>query len=238
MSEKLLSKMRALLKMSRDATNEHEAATAMRQLHALLAKHNIEMADIDGPEADESVDEDFFESYTRPWQKTIMSSISRLYFCRIYFKGGRKAKVMVVGTAINRHFALHMIQNIIDTINKQSSREASARHPKGSQWSTFQTSFLNSAAWAIYQRCDDLIEASKMGTLEDNEGNTMPVLASVYEKHGLMCEEYLDKLQLRTGRKTKLGMKSSEGAAAGKAAGNKVQLTQAAQLRPVQKQLT
>ena len=148
MSERLLKKMRALLKMSREAVNEHEAATAMRQLHALLAQHNVEMKDVDGPEASGNG--------------------------RFHQMGGG------VGTEVNRHFALKMIENIVHTINLASQTEANKRWHKGPEWSRFQTSFLNAASLTISERCQALIDSSMRNELEDETGTAM-VLASVYD---------------------------------------------------------
>ena len=236
MSERLLKKMRALLKMSREAVNEHEASTAMRQLHALLAKHNVDMGEIDGPEKSQTVDSETLDIYIRPWVKTIANAVARLYFCKIYLKGGRKG-IVVVGTETNRHFALHMIDNIIHTINLASQKEASARWPKGPEWSQFQTSFLNSASITIYHRCEDLIEQSMRGSLEDETGTAM-VLASVYDTHNALTTAFMNQLGLRKGRASKFQMHDRAGAIAGKAAGNRVQLTRSLQAKNAQKALS
>jgi len=236
MSEKLLKKMRALLKMSREAVNEHEAETAMRQLHALLAKHNIDMGQIDGPENEEVVDSVILDLYQRPWTKTIAMGVAELYFCKVYFKGGRKG-IVVVGTETNRHFASHMIDNIIHTINMASQKEASARWHRGPEWSQFQTSFLNAASLTIWRRCKALIDESMRGEIEDETGTAM-VLASVYDTHNALTTEFMNKLSLRKGRASNFQMNDRGGAAAGTAAGNRVQLTRSLQKQNAQKRLS
>ena len=238
MNEKLLKKMKALLKMSRDAANENEATTAMRQLHALLAKHNISMSDIDGPEEAEQMGETGFNTYVRPWVKIIAMNVAELYFCQIYLSSrGRKVDIMVVGSEVNRHFASHMIQNIMHVINIASQREASANYDKGPQWSSFQTSFLNSAAVTIKNRCQQLIQDAKCGDLKDETGTAL-VLASVYDTHQKLTTEFMDNLNLRSNKGRKLSMESAHGAAAGHAAGNRVQLTRSLQKQHSQKRLT
>lgn len=236
MSEKLLKKMRALLKMSREAVNENEAEIAMRQLHKLLAQHNVEMSAIDGPEAEEEVDGDKLDIYIRPWVKAIAVHVAKLYFCQVYLSGGRKG-IVVVGTEVNRHFALKMIDNIIHTINLSSQTEANKRWHKGPEWSQFQTSFLNAASLTIAERCRDLIESSMRGELEDETGTAM-VLASVYDTHNALTTEFMNKLGLRKGRSTRYQMRDRAGAAAGQEAGRKVQLTRSLQKQNQQKRLS
>lgn len=239
MDKNLLRKMKALLKMSREAVNENEATTAMRQLHALLAKHNIDMSQIDGPDAEEAVGETGFNSYIRPWVKIIANNVAELYFCQIYLGSrGRKVDIMVVGSEVNRHFASHMIQNIMHTINIASQREASEVYPKGPKWSSFQTSFLNAAALTIGERCQQLIKDAKHGDLQDETGKAM-VLASVYDTHRALTTHFMNQLGLvtRKGRK-KISMGSALGAIAGQEAGRKVPLTRSLQKKNSQKVLS
>lgn len=239
MNEKILKRMRALLAMSRDAANDNESEIAMKRLHSMLAKHNISMVDIDGPEATEEVGKSGFNSYVRPWHKAILQGVAKLYFCKSYTSGrGRKVDIMVVGTEINREFAMGMIQSILHSVNIQSQHAANAHYPKGPQWSRFQTSFLNSASLTIYHRCMKLIEDAQQGETPDGEGGTLPVLASVYDTHWALCEELMSKMNMKVGRNMKFQMNSAAGYNAGKDAGNKVQLTRSLQRENQQKALT
>ncbi len=239
MNEKILKRMRNLLAMSRDATSDNEAEIAMKRLHSMLAKHNVSMVDIDGPEGIEKAGKSGFNSYVRPWHKAIVQGVSKLYFCKSYYHGrGRKVDVMIVGTEINREFAMGMVKSILHSVNIQSQHAANSRHPKGPQWSSFQTSFLNSASLTIYHRCEALIKAAQQGETPDGDGGTLPVLASVYDTHWALCDEVLAKMDMIPGRRSKFQMKNAAGYYAGKDAGNKVQLTRSLQKENQQKALT
>jgi len=239
MNEKILKRMRALLAMSRDATSDNEAEIAMKRLHSMLAKHNVSMIDIDGPEETEKAGMSGFNSYVRPWHKAILQGVAKLYFCKSYLHGrSRKVDIMVVGTEINREFAMGMIQSILHSVNIQSQHAANEMYSKGPQWSRFQTSFLNAASLTIWSRCEDLIKEAQQGKIPDEEGGTLPVLASVYDTHWALCEELMSKINLKQGRQIKFQMNSRAGYQAGKDAGNRVQLTRSLQRKNQQKALT
>lgn len=238
--------------MSRDASSENEAAIAMKRLHALLAEHNISMTDLDGKEGVDPVDSEGFILRPRPWNKSIASMVARLYFCKIWLNpiSANETKIMVVGTAMNREFAIGVIQMVLHNILTQMDIESGEYvkplkdNPTYSKWginkarNEFKTSFLNGASDRIVKRCYELIEDAKAGTLQSEDGNTLPVLASIYDKHDQNNTDFMAGLGLRKGRSSSRQVKNCQGHAAGTAAGNRVQLTRSLQARNQQRLLS
>ena len=195
--KRIIEKMRKLLAMSQDISSENEAEIAMRQLHSMLSKYNLSMIDIKQSD-EEQIDEVDFTYYNRPWVSHIVRGVSQLYFCQYYVMGvydsrGRKKKkqYFIVGTDVNREFASGLIQNILSGIYRTSVVECMKTY--GKRNTPFINSFRNSAGTRILSRCLDMIADAKEGLATDENGNTLPVLASVYDKYEKMIEGYYDE---------------------------------------------
>jgi len=223
---KLLKRLKALLAMSEDSSSENEAQIAMRRLHSLLAKHNISLTDLE--EEDEKIDRESFEEYNWPWKRFILLGVSELYFCKSYYSMNRKnyADYFVVGTESNRLVAASMIKMIITTLELEAKRECKKAH--GKQNSTFNTSFKTAAALRIHTRCQELIQMAKDGSLTDDDGSLLPVMVDTYNHHAANNDDFLSDMGL-VKRKSRTKAFDAAGNAAGKKAGNRVQLSRGIQ---------
>lgn len=222
---RLINKMKKLLAMANDKSSENEAAIAMRQLHALLSKHNISMAEVeDNGDAEEQVDRSHELHRDRPWKRLVALNIAKLYFCDMYFTriGGGKSNYFFVGTETNRTFALAIFDMVIKTIERESRAESRKLH--GKEVSSFVNSFWTGAQVRIAQRCQELIAAAKEGSLEDGEGSNLPAMLSTYEHHSLMTKEFLSDMNMKT-EKVKTRANDIHGYEKGQEAGSKVQLS-------------
>jgi len=89
----------------------------------------------------------------------------------------------------------------------------------------------------IIQRCNDLTAQAKSGDLEDDEGNTLPVMVSLYEKHLSEVQDWLStNKNLRTAS-SRTQVKNREGYSRGQQAGDRVQLSRAIQSKSATKQI-
>jgi len=225
-NEKILARAKALLAMSQDASSEHEAMIAARRLHSLLAKHNISVLDLDDNQ--EEVGECEFHVNDWPWKRTIGYWVAKLYFCELTYQRTKRnyANYFVTGTEVNRLFAESIMKNVFFTIDLASKVES--RKLYGKVVSSFVTSFRNGASNTIALRCNELIDQAKEGTLVDDEGNTLPILSSVYDKYEAENSAYMEKLDIKTS-KSSIRSLDSKGYTAGAEAGENVQLSRSVQ---------
>lgn len=224
---RIIEKMKKLLAMAEGKANENEAMTAARQLHALLAKHNISMDELNEASDEEVVGQEGEVERDRPWKRMVAMYIAKLYFCEFYTSqiGSRKSQYMFVGTEANRTFAMHIFKMVVAAIERESRAES--RKIYGKQNSSFVRSFWAGAKDRIIERCKELMESAKEGTLEDEEGNTLPALLSTYERNQLQVESWIDenlKLKSKTARTR---ANNSLGVSKGREAGGRVQLSRA-----------
>jgi hypothetical protein len=232
--DKILRRAKALLAMSEDASSEHEATLAMSRLHKMLAQYNITVHDLhDKPE---EVGEQGFESIRWPWRNWVVNGVSSLYFCEHYLVPTKKnyCEYFIVGTETNRLFAQGIIESIFRTIDREGRKQSKIHHGKVD--SHFITSFNKGAGMRIYRRCNELIDAAKEGTLEDEDGNNMPMLLDVYSQHIEINKAFTSGMSIKL---SKSSTRSSDAAgyAAGKKAADKVQLSRAIQSKSTTKLL-
>lgn len=231
--QRLIEKMKALLAMSESKANENEAMTAARQLHALLAKHNISLTDLEQQDPDNQVGQFGTVLRDEAWKRAVGKYVANLYFCEFYV-GPRIRKqrpFMFVGTPTNREFAIHIFTNIVKTIESEARRQSREIYQKHN--SSFVRSFWIGARDRIIERCKELMEASKAGELQDEQGNKLPALLSLYDANQELLDRYLQdhipNLVLKSSRTTS---RNQLGRAKGYTAGNKVQLSRAIQNSP------
>jgi hypothetical protein len=229
MDTKIIERMKKLLAMSQDASSEHEAMIAARRLHALMSKHDISLSELESKEQDQ-VDEDGFKTINLPYRRWIAQAIAELYYCKTYYITGgglskNHAQLMVVGKEHHRQIALVIIDQVlrlIDRLARQSCLEA-----LGYRQSTYISSFQKGAAVAICDRCIDLVEAARAGTLVDEEtGNTLPVLASLYDQEEQLIDQFLESMDFTKRKQPKTKPVNPFAVASGAEAGKQVPLHQ------------
>lgn len=222
---RLIEKMKKLLALSQSTSNEHEAMSAARKLHSMLAKYNVSISELD--ESPEEIGNEGEMTYNRPWKRVLAMYVAELYFCKFYIvvnlNQKSKATYMFVGTESNRMFALHIFNMIVKTVEKESRRESKLMY--GKEVSSFVNSFWTGAMDRIVERCKELIEMSKSGDLEDEEGNKLPALLSTYEQAQLECQDWMDNNLNLKSVKNRTRADDVNGLRKGREAGNKVQLS-------------
>lgn len=223
-NSRLIERMQALLAMANDKSSEHEAAIAMRRLHSLLSKHNISISELEASTEKEDVGEVEDSYRCRPWRRIVARAIAQLYFCDMYYRkvGSNKSLYIFAGTEVNRTFALSIFNMVTSTLEREARSES--RKVYGEVVSSFRSSFLNSAAHRISQRCVEMIEQAEAGLMKDEAGTTLPAMLSTYENHRKQVEEYLSRYNIRT-KSARTTYKDMEGVRAGKAAGDRAQLS-------------
>lgn len=197
-------KIQQLLKLHSDpAATEGEATAAMRAIHQLCVRYNLELDEIQS-NLDESglIERVFEDNWTDSWVTTLWAASARLYFCESYIqragkvqnrRGGfsRGVRRIVVGQPHNVEIAFTMAQYLVNTV-----RSLGNRFHKKSQLE--RSSFWRGASHRLYERCVELMdEAQKdcnytdVNTEDRLSVSSNIVLASMYEKMETLITEHM-----------------------------------------------
>lgn len=225
-NQHIIDKMKKLLAMANSKANENEAMIAARQLHFMLSKHNMSIDQLD--ENENKIDREELNQKCRPWKRTVAVHIAKLYFCEFYInRVGAKTYYVFVGSEANRTFAIHIFNLVIKTIERESRAES--RKAYGKEVSSFVNSFWTGASIRINERCIELINQAKSGSLKDEEGNKLPAMLSTYELIQTKIKDWLsDNVNLKT-IKTTTKFNNIAALNKGREAGDKVQLSRSLQ---------
>jgi hypothetical protein len=175
----ILKKVQALMAKADENQNDNEAEReiAMKKALALLAKHNMTLADA-------STVEDELVRIVQPirhgpWARYIFQSIARLYFCEaLFFSRRDNSKVVYYGKELDAKIAHEIAYWVQESFWKEGLK---VKREFGGH-NCHLTSFLNMASRRISARCLEIIQSASIGNLDDGTGSTMLVPMSVYEQ--------------------------------------------------------
>lgn len=165
--EKIVTLIENCLRLSK-SSNEHEAAAAAAKAAELLAKYNIDMADIDeagdtkaaGPKME--TDRSFRMKQSKPgvsyyWRLRLAATIADHFFCRSYTSAGSGPKrVSFIGEAHNIAAVKAMfiwladvLERVADDAKAKAKRE---RLPKTAIYAAGEKRYKGSAALKNFRR--------------------------------------------------------------------------------------
>lgn len=201
--EKLLNRMKKIMALASNAgATEGEREAALHQLHKLMAKHNIDMATVEGVDLTRKVDNidghvlEEHEFYGRPWAKTIVNGVAQMMFCKYFVKDSAKKNMAIhcfVGTAENVAAAVMLAQFLVHGVKAEGERAAKER---GENVSAYRRAFGTGASSTLYSRCLQEMRKPPEG------GSTALVLTNVYEQAQRLNQLALQQkfgIRLRTG---------------------------------------
>jgi len=226
-SDKVLDRIRKLIALA-GSSNEHEAALAMSHAQALLAEHNLTLADITA-KADDGfiIDKDIVTS-SYPWRRQLANAVATLYFCRYFYQPVKVKKTMYdvhcfTGEKHNIAVAKMMFDYLHHTVDRLAKEGARKVPPK--QRSPYRVSFRSACTTRLIMRIAERIEEAKAGKIKTESGTTLPALASMYDQVGKKLEKFLDeKMGKMTQSKSKLALLHTEGLIDGDEAGANIGL--------------
>lgn len=178
---KILDRLKKMLALANNAgATEGERDTALSMVHNIMAKYNLDMAEIEAHHSKGKVDDnvviDSEVFYGRPWAISIAHSVATLMFCT-YFSTRSTVKNMAghnfVGTSANVMAAKMMAKFLIEGTLFEARRQ-SRELGEGSAW---RRSFGMGASHKIYHRC----AALKAETAQAPVPGTALVLTDVYK---------------------------------------------------------
>lgn len=227
--DKLFDRIRKLLALGKNNSNENEANIAIQRAHKLLAKYNLSLSDI--PENERDAQDPYVteEKYQPNFQgsaaiRVVYSSIGKLYFCKVWRTNDPKKgdTFHFAGRRSNATIAKEIAESVVAWLRKECTRQDVGLPG-------FKTSFINAASTRVGQRCADLLKQAQEGELQDEEGNNFPALRSTYLAETDAVDAYLESLNVKLRKGTfsprgGIGDGAAHGAVAGRQAGNRVPL--------------
>ena len=184
MDMKIAEKVQKLLALT-ESSNEHEAALAAEKAHALLAEHNLSMAQVESATTNK---QDTIGHSTATsklgarWVRSVWQATARLYFCEYMFSSGNhKTHHYVIGSEANTATTCQMAEFFTQTVVKMS---------KGYSGSS-QSSFRTGCALRLVGRLNAMRGlAQKQQDVATSCGTTLPVL---YEQTKKKLDEYISE---------------------------------------------
>ncbi len=217
-------KIQKMLELAKRAGTEEESATAMRMVLQSLAKHNLDMSDIENEEEqEEDVVQLSVNGGKQAWQELVWISISSLYFCRVFSsRRNRDGKFYKTFVLIGRKSNVDAAQTVISYLI-ELGKELSA----GVGGALYRNSFKLGYSCRISDRCED--EKSRVTNVNLVEYASMaPAIINLYAVTKAENEDFLDKLNLNLKNKTIAPQyRDEQGYRAGVEAGSKVSLKSA-----------
>lgn len=173
--EKILEKVRKLLAMANhENANETERETAMRQAHALLTKHGLDMAAVNQHEREKLDPRGEFkhEDWSIPWTRSVRAAIAKLFMCKYVYGdkiNGTRCWHYYIGRESNATTAEYMSVFVVGSILK----EGRARY--GHNLAPETRAFGEGAAHRLWQRVEEMI-AAKVDEVQVSDGKGLALI--------------------------------------------------------------
>ena len=228
--QKILARVQKMLNLANNAgATEGERDNALRMAHATLAKHNLDLADLDDVQRDKMAGEERVENiatfYGRPWARDICISVGRLFFCSYIYVSHKKATCV-------RHYFIGRRSNAITSammsefVVKSIMREGKRRKREMMQGNPWLRSFCWGAATTIRERVREIREAAENPQTEQTPGTAL-VLVSAYKKELVANKAWLTVHYSKLGSgRTGKGAERGDAYGAGRVYGKTVSLNQ------------
>jgi len=199
--ERVLNKIQKLLALANDLRgNETERDTALRQAYALMAKHNLELADLEahGRKIEEQRINFTNDSWSWTWARQTSQIVAKLFFCKYYTSykiNGTQCRHHFVGRESNAVTAAAMANWIVNAILKEGRAIYKQNTAPGTR------AFAIGAMHKLHQRVEEIIKQTQA---EATPGNAL-VLANLYITEADANEELLpDNLKTCKARNSKV----------------------------------
>ena len=208
--------------------NDHEREIALRQANALMAKHELSSIDLTESEQRKELG-DLTESDDRVgtavWNSSIYSSIAEMNNCQVIRSHNKTIHILGHSSkvAITRDLAAYCIRSIKREIPKAwNAYIGKANASKRS----FNTSFGNGAANAIYTNVHNIIDARKRGNIngEQLSSSQAMILVDLHKKQLAEVNAFFKKAYPSTRKGSGSRSYSNAGYSAGKSFGSGLSL--------------
>ncbi len=234
-------KIRALLRLANDSgASEHEASLAMERAHALLLKHNLDIATIElgeDSEAEQVVDEAFGKNYSQKWRRVLAGAIAKHNYCHTFRYTSRDGVVVfrIVGRPHNvvatREMAIWLMGQVADMTVERWGIENNVLHQTDG---STETEWKDGFAFGIINRLKERLAEQQA----HEEGANSNVRALVVNLTG-ETESFMDNRYSENRRGTSRSYYSPQAYSAGVRAADGVSISPGSrQVGGERKQLT
>ncbi len=200
---KIVDTIRKLLALSESA-NEHEAAAAAEKAQELLARHNIDLFEVEDVKEEQPVERGSSETRSQVWRRYIYGAIGKMYFCKYYydtierpFSKSTRGFVLrdlhvFTGQSHNIDVAKMVAAYLCATVMRLAN-EGSHNYPRQER-ARYKKSFHNACTFRLRQRIGERVEHTKQIETVVSDGRNLPALASLYAQAMVANQTYLEKL--------------------------------------------
>lgn len=215
-NKQVIERIQKLLALSQ-SSNEHEAALALAKAQALLAEHNLSMAEVQVRTGGKAsyLQRHFMLAGQDQWRRGLMTMLARFNFCDVVYWRGT-AKVAVVGESENIE-AVSMMYRFIEEQLEHLASAGYARYVRlggQSHVRSWKSSFYLGALQTITQRLQ-----AERAKLEASSNNCRALL--VVKDTDL--KEAMERLHPEVRRRAvRYAANAPDGLSAGREAGHQV----------------
>lgn len=126
--EKIVNRIKKMMALANDpAASDGERENALRMSYALLAKYNLDMADVQGQPTgpQEARRGQAAEFYGRPWAVSVAAAVGDLFFCKYYYRSSGKNTAIhtFVGKESNALSAVEVAESLVRSIYQEATRK-------------------------------------------------------------------------------------------------------------------
>ena len=177
----IIEKIRKLRTITEErGATEEETLAAQQRMFAMLAKYNLELAEIPDSEPDKPDTAIESESAERPssvWKQLLYSGVAHLNFSECFTLGG---SIYIVGTRANRIATFEMAAYLVQAVEREAN-ETAADVP-GDERRRFRHSFAEGCTNRIYERLEQMrLEAQARRMKSEDPNSLLPALADLYQ---------------------------------------------------------
>lgn len=162
--EAIIKKIENLLALASNNPNEHEAIAAALKAQELMAKYNVELADIEGTNPSQDISKEVYDikknsHYVNKWRYKLSNIIARNFCCKTYTIG--KEAVAFYGYANDAKICKQVFQFLYETGNRLAERyyrkcKKEGRNTKG-VLNTYLVGFCEGIAEVLDRQCTALM---------------------------------------------------------------------------------
>lgn len=210
MKEKILDKIKKLLALSSNNSNEAEAMAAMAKVQELLTENNLRLEDLPPDELGENeVGEDalFAGSRIPQWKQTLIIALGNVNECEVFRSG---SDIKLVGRKVRMEITKSMFDYLVNLIERELKAAKETNQSSSRQWSM---AFRDGMAVRLAQR----LKEQKNKQITQNPAIRTAGLALINEN-----KAYLARNNYRLSKeKVTRRQYHSDGYTAGKGAGDR-----------------
>lgn len=220
--EKIIDRVRKLLALAGNNTNEAERDAAMAKAQRLLIEHKISESEMASADSEVNISDWVITGRNGQWARRIARSIGKLYFCGyVYTSFGKKVQHHFIGRQHDALVAQEITKFVVESVYREGARQMRARGANTSYW----TSFVNSASLYIMKRVATMIADSQQASAERSSSQAL-VVAGMYQQAQDAAQAFIQGIpDLKTAVARPLNNPSTDGWRAGADYGSTIPIT-------------